>query len=308
MIDRVGHPHGEEDVEAALHGELARGDAMAETLLPVLRHLVAAEDDSLFGEDILAHVRGMLADLANGLLDDPDQDEATRQRLFRALLDNPALLAHLHALALEWQLVQRLQARTALDPVVSPLLQALIASPDAETQGLAMTYLAAQARWCQAQRRMKLAWRELPGDLLHAALLSLRVTIGEAAAREDAEIRRSYDEAAGRLGLAARLVAGLEDGGRTALSLSHAGVSLFLTALALESGMARDAAVLSTHEAQAARLALGLRSAGLDLMLVREQLMMLHGHAALPIGFDRADRELAARVLSSNPPMAVGPA
>ena len=51
MIDRVGHPRGGEDVEAALRQELARGDAMAETVLPILRHLVAAEDDSVFSAD-----------------------------------------------------------------------------------------------------------------------------------------------------------------------------------------------------------------------------------------------------------------
>lgn len=311
MIDRVGHSPGVEDAEAALRRELARGDAMAETLAPLLRQLIAAEDDSLFGEDILAQVRGMLADLAQGLLADVPDDDAARERLIRALLDSPALLAHLHALAREWQLSQRLQARLALDPVVPPLVQALIASPHADTRETAMAYLAAQARWCQAQRKMKLTWRELPGDLLHTALISLGTTIGEAAARTDAAIRRSYDEATGRLGLAARLVAGLDDlepdgGARAALSIPHAGVSLFLTALALGSGTARESAVFSTHEAQVARLALGLQGAGLEPAQIREQVMALHGHATLPPGLDRADGTLAARILASSPSVGAG--
>ena len=243
----------------------------------------------------------MLAELADGLLGAVTADAAQRDVLIRALIDNPALLAHLHALALEWQLAQRLEGRLALDPVVSPLLQALISSPDVETQGLAMTFLAAQARWCQAQRRMKLAWEELPGDLLHAALLSVSATVGEAAARTDAAIRQSFDEATSRLGLAARLVASLEDGGRTALSISHAGVSLFLTALALRTGETRETATFSTHEAHLARLALGLRSAGLAPGEVCEQAMTLHGHAALPPGFERVDQGTAGRILASHP-------
>lgn len=312
MTDRVGHLPGVENAEAVLRRELARGDAMAETLLPVLRHLVAAEADPAVSEEILAHVRGMLADLAQTLLDDGAGDDPMRERLIRALLEDPAILAHLHALALEWQLARRLQARLALDPVASPLLQALISSPHADTRDRAMAFLAAQARWCQAQRRMKLGWSELPADLLDAALIALRATAGEAAARTEATIRRSYDEAAGRLALAARLLVELDQGGLdeggvkggapAALSIAHAGASLFLTALALASGTAREAAVLSTHPAQMARLALALKGAGLGPAQVREQVMALHGHAALPAGIDGADGDLAARILASGPP------
>ncbi|SFF98925.1 hypothetical protein SAMN05518801_10531 [Novosphingobium sp. CF614] len=316
MIDRAVPSASGENVEAVLREELARGDAMAETVLPILRHLIAAEDSSVFSDEILARIRGMLADLANGLLDALAGGTGQRgghvtgeaELLVRALIDNPALLSHLHALALEWQLTERLQLRLALDPVVSPLVQAMISSADGTTQGLAMTYLAAQARWCQAQRRMTLPPRELPGDLLHGLLLTVRALVGgapemtERTARMEAGIRQSYDEGASRLGLAARMITSLGGEAQAALSVAHAGVPLFLTALALGSGQARDTVVLSTHEAQLARLALALRSAGLEPGDVEKQFLALHPEVTLPAGFDRVGPDLAAAILSSGPP------
>ena len=43
--------------------------------------------------------------------------------------------------ALEWSTAVRLQDRIGLDPVLSPLMQALVASSDAETSALAMQAL-----------------------------------------------------------------------------------------------------------------------------------------------------------------------
>ncbi|MEJ2408120.1 MAG: hypothetical protein P8Y48_01990 [Novosphingobium sp.] len=314
MIDKTVHPASGENVEAVLRDELARGDAMAETVLPILRHLVAAEDSSVFSDEILARVRGMLADIAASLLggalggDEGAGSAAETDEtgiLTRALIDNPALLSHVHSLALEWQLTERMQGRFAIDPVVSPLLQALISSPDAETQRLAMTFLAAQARWCQAQRRMQLPLRELPGDLFHAVLLTLRALavrtpeIAQRAAQAEAAMRQSYDEGAGRLGLASRLIMSLGAGAQAALSVTHGGVALFLTALSLGSGQARDVVVLSTHEAQLARLALALRSAGLKPSAIEEQFLALHPEVTLPHGFEGVGRDFAAAILAS---------
>ncbi|KHK91588.1 hypothetical protein [Novosphingobium malaysiense] len=311
MIDQAVHPANGENVEAVLREELARGDAMAQTVLPVLRHLVAAEDSSVFSDEILARVRGMLADLAGELLavlaagDEPTDIGIDAEHLTQAFIDNPGLLSHLHALALEWQLTERLQVRLSLDPVVSPLMQNLIASPDAATQDLAMTFLAGQARWCQAQRRMKLPLRELPGELLHAVLLTMRLVAQEAPRAADrvsyaeAAVRQSYDEGASRLGLASRLIMNLGSGAQAALSVNHAGVALFLSALAAGSGQDRDAVTFSTHEAQVARMALALRSAGLKPAAVEEQFLALHPEVTLPPGFERLGPDLAAAILSS---------
>lgn len=298
-----------------MRAELAHGDAMADTILPILRHLISAEDNSVFSDEILARVRGMLAALANSLLDAAfaaggqavhgGHDPALANALTATLMDSPALLAHIHAAALEWQLTERLQARLALDPVVSPLVQALISSPDSATQALGMTFLAAQARWCQAQRRMDLAAFELPGELFHVCLMALRtvtapeIELAHHAALAETALRERYDEAASRLGLAGRLVVSMGGGAQAALSVAHAGVALFLTALAMGSGQERDAVILSTHESQVARFALALRAAGQKPALVEEQFLALHPEVTMPVGFDRLGVDLAASILAS---------
>jgi hypothetical protein len=299
------------DVEAVLQDGLARGDALVGGLAPVLRYLVANDAPGLFGEDILARVRAMLADLARQLLETlaategeaiaPDDLEPALQTLGAAFLAQPALLAHVHALALEWQLTERLQARLALDPVVSPLLQALIGSEDAATAAAAMALLAAQARFGQAQRRMELPVGELPAEVLGAALAALRAVVapeddGHALAAANA-IRAAHDESRGRLALAARLITGMGPAYTAALSVQHAGAALFLTALAQALGVARDAAVLVTNEAQAARLALGLRAAGLRSAGVHEQFASLYPDGELPGGFDTLGQDRAASLL-----------
>lgn len=304
MIQTVATPRSAASVEAVLRDELAHGDAMLGTISPILRHLLANDDHSVFGDEIIARVRGVTADLARQLLDEAagpggaEPDAGQVDTLASQMVDVPGLLTHVHALALEWQLVQRLQARLALDPVLTPLLQALIASSDAATSGLAMNFLAAQARFCQAQKRMKLPLTELPGDLLHGALESLGATAGEAAEPAITAIRQRYDESCSRLGLAARLVMGMGGGAVAALSITHAGASLFLSALSLATGQNRDLVVLSTNEAQMARLALALRAAGLKPQAIEEQFLALHPEVALPDGFENLGADGAAALLA----------
>ncbi|MGN6499721.1 MAG: hypothetical protein ACTHKM_06210 [Tsuneonella sp.] len=291
-------------IEEVLRDELARGDIVLDTIGPILGHLLANHDHSLFSDEIVSRVRGMLTDLARQLLvAEAEASEAADPRgyaeqnapaLAEALVGSPALLEHAHALSLEWQLAARLEARNAVDPVLSPLLQALIASDEAATASAAMAALAAQARFTQAQRRMELPLAELPADLFHAALLALRgfANAGEGESAGEARLRREYDEGASRLGLLARLVTAMGAGARAALSISHAGVALFLTALAAASNQRRDVAVISTNERQLTRFALALRATGLKPKEVEEQFLYVHPEVALPTGFDglRADR------------------
>lgn len=299
-------------LESVLRDDLAHGDAMLGTIAPILRHLLANDDHSVFGDEIIARMRGMAADIGTQLLDEmavasgrterrPPQG-AQHETLVQALVEIPDFLTHLHGQALEWQLTERLHGRLALDTVLSPLLQALIASPEAATAGLAMNFLAAQARFCQNQRRMKLPLGELPGDLLHGALEALvRVTPDEATPLAEQAVRRiraRYDESCGRLGLIARLVTGMGAGTVAALSITHGGVAIFLTALSLASGQSRDMAVLATNESQVARFALALRAAGLKPQAIEEQFLALHPEVALPEGFDRLGADRAAGLLA----------
>ena len=314
MTDQAVHPAGGNTVESVLRDELAQGDAVADTFLPVLRHLVSADDSSLFSEEILARLRAMVSDLSSALLealvDGGETDSVASAALLgeldvlsRALLDEPALLRHLHALALEWQLTERLQARLALDPVVSPLVQQLIASADADTQRDAMAFLAAQARWCQTQRRMQVALGELPGPLVQGVIALLRRLVGEGTAlqarvdRIEGNLDAGRRERESRLELGARLLQRMGSGSGEALSLTHAGTALFLTALALGSALDRDMVIFSTHETQIARLALALRAAGARPSMVEEQFLVLHPQITLPPGFERLDSTLAAQML-----------
>lgn len=315
MIDTAVNSASLDSVEALLRNELALGDASAGTVVPILRHLLANDDNSLFSDEIVARVRGMLRDIAAQLLGrlaavQGNEEFAEHQSddiaaLADVFIENPAFLAHLHALALEWQLTDRLHAKLGLDPVLSPLVQALIASKDAETAALAMKLLASQARFCQAQRRMKLPLTELPGDLLHGAILGMRALAGadpeadDRAASAEAMIRADFDEGTTRLGLISRLVMGMGGSAVSALSISHAGVAMFLSALAIGSGQDRDAVVLSTNETQAARFALALRSAGMKPAGVEEQFLALHPDSVLPDGFSRLNADRAAAILAA---------
>lgn len=316
MIETIVPATGSNSAEGVLRAELASGDAMLETVGPVMRHLLVNEDASMFSDEIRARVRGILASLADEMLragrpgdaaadDAPEQTGRVAEELVAALADHSALLGHVHALALEWQLAERLQARLSLDPVVSPLLQEQIASRNPGTARLAMRVLAAQARHCQAMRRMSHALGELPGDLFHASLITFRVMMGpdprEDALAQGAEslIRSRYDEGGGRLGLVSRLVSGMGAGLLEALSVTHAGAALFVSALALAAGQDRDRAVFSTNEAQMARLALTLRSAGLKTAAIEEQFLALHPAFTLPEGFDRLGADRAAALLEN---------
>lgn len=314
MSEYTAMPTAAPGLDDVLRRELAVGDAQIASIGPILRHLLANEEHSVFGDDVIARVRAMLTNIAAQLLDalevargngeERNHAPARIAALAEDIGRHAGFLSHVHALALEWQLTERLQDRLALDPVLSPLLQALIASTDAAISSASISLLAQQARFAQCQRRMQLPIPELPGDLFHAAVVALRNHAGPtdedqaAAAAAEQAIRATYDESRSRLGLIARLVAGMGGGASAALSVTHAGVGIFVTALALASGQDRDMAVLATNEAQVARLALALRASGLRPEAIEEQFVSLHPEISLPDGFDQLGADRAAALLA----------
>lgn len=304
-------------VEQVLREELAQGDMAIATARPILRHLLINDDDALFSDEVIARIRGMMLDIARQLLEaladaaaasDQQAFVAERQdQLAHALCADPAFLSHAHSLAVEAQLLERLHLRSDVDPVLTSLVQETAASGDTAMAGLAMAVLAAQARFLQYHRRMELPLRDLPGELFHKALLVLRAQAEEQAqAAETAErrLRGGFEEGGGRLGLLARLVVGLEGRAVRALELSHAGLSIFATALAVASRQDRDLAVLSLSGRQFARLALSLRAAGLSQQEVEAQFAYLHPELMLPEGFELLRVERAAAMLSPSLPEA----
>lgn len=265
-----------------LAAELARSQRAAVATLPVLRHLLASDGPSLVSEAVVARVRGMLRDLATqlhaggrGPAAVSDQAAPEIDALVVQLGVHEALLAHIHTLALESQLAERFEQRLSLDPVLSPLLQELIASDDQAVAELAMNVLAAQTRFMQSQRRMELPLAELPADLFRTALQigANRDQPGSPAGL--AALMASYDEAATRLALLERLVVAMRRAVVACLAFDRAGLALFAQGLAALVGMERAGAIHACHEQQSPRLALGLRAAGLDLAGIERQMLLI---------------------------------
>ncbi len=289
-------------VEANLRGGIAREGRALASVVPVLRHLLGAPTQGLVSEAIVARVRGMMLDLAAQLIAAqagcdpatraPGADPDALDALSESLIAHEALLSHCHVLAAEGLIAERLMQRHAIDPVLSPLLQELIAAEDAAVASLAMATLAAQSRFVQNQRRMELPLGELPAELFHAAIARI--------AQGAAPLQAAYDEGASRLGLLARLVGAMRRGALAALGLEHAGLALFATALASETRFARSDAVLACHEGQSLRLALLLRAAGLAPAATGRQLLITDPAARLPDAVAALPPERAAAFLTAD--------
>lgn len=284
--------------EARLQAELALGGRDLGAIGPVLRHLVARPDSSLFGEEIVARTRGMVELLALRLLRMAGQRAVDTHLpgLVGRLCDHERLLVHVHALALEGQVTAALGSR-GIDSTLPPLLQARMAGGAAESAALAMAVLAAQTRFVRSQQRMELDFAELPGDLLHDVLRIVADTTraeGVAAVRA---VQTGYDERKSRLALLAQVGLGLGDAFLAGLDPVQAGFALFATALSLVTGEDRDRVVVATARGHEARLGLMLAMAGLAPAAREATLLCLHPDAAPAGGWLVIDGHRAAELL-----------
>ena len=295
--------------------QLAAARGGAANAMPILRHLLRSDDSSIFSDEIVARVRGMFLDVARQLVialaeaaghAEPEgwAHEAANE-LTAVLTENPVFLEHFHSLALEWQWTDRLAQRRALDPVLPPLVQAQMGHADAAVASAVMNLLAAQARFCQNQRRMQLPLAELPGDLLHIALVSMRAYVGiednadSYALMAERSLRGRFDEARGRLGLMRRMLDAMADSGVDALALDSAGLTLFLSALARGSGQSRETVIMALADSQMLQLTLILKACGLAPEAAAAALQALYPDAVLPVealdmGADEAKALLTA--------------
>ncbi|WP_298466638.1 hypothetical protein [uncultured Erythrobacter sp.] len=297
-------------IEAVLKDELARSDRALSGVTPVLSHLLAGEGHSLVSDAIVARLRGMLFDLARQLAfasfdsADPFRDEEV-DRFADQLSGDSAVLSHCYAIAMEGHLIERLEQRSMVDPVLSPLLQELIASEKPAVGELAMSAMVAQSRFVQNQRRMQLPLAELPAELFGAVIRSWdkhceRLELLQRATASQ-ELKHSYDEGATRVGLLSRLISAMRGGSAAALNLEHAGFALFVTSLGMQTKQPRELAVLACHERQAARLALSLRAAGLDANAIEQQFLLIEPEEGLPVGIgDIAAHDAQAMLSRSN--------
>lgn len=281
-------------IEDALHDALMRGDAAISSASTVLRLLLDNENRVLFTDEIVARTRGMINDLARQLLQASTRFGHARkpfawgseqtQKLIKNLIADNVLLDHVHAMALEFHLSMELQECHALDPALSPLLQAQAGSGDHDAAGNVMQLVAAQTQFHQQTRRMELPLDELPPGLFDRALQILRVDSEDDpdSFHEIAEhLRSNRDSGHSRLALLVRQLAQL-DNASVALVLPMAGVSLFFTALAGVTRQDRSALVLAANERRAVRFILSLRAAGLEPGAIADVLAWLSPDVALP--------------------------
>jgi len=303
-------------IETLLRDDLFHADQAMVHLGPILRHLLRNDDSSIFSDEVIARVRGMLADIARQLVQALGEaaghsDAAAWAReagpgLADMLAGNQALLNHLHMLAVEWQLTEKLQGRLGIDPVLTPLLQDIIASQDHDLAARGMNLLAAQARFGQAIRRMQVPLIELPVDLHHITLMTMHAYVANdpsgVAAADLAErtLRKCRNEAASRLDLLAYAVTSADSDPADALSLQQAGVALFLTALGLHTGLSREIAVMCTTESQMPRLALTLAAARVSREGLIDTFNALHPDIAIPEGLAQLHQDRAASLLAAS--------
>lgn len=297
---------------ASLDDALASEAQHERDALAMLRLQLGSPDHALLNDEIVARIRGMLGDLArqivltevvaSGHRGAPRTDPARVALLAASFDDVPGLLEHCHALALEWQLTRKLEATLGIDPMLSPLLQALIGSEAAGVAEAAMAALTAQARFGQTQGRMELPLTELPADLFHDVLTAWkdasRMRGSDTAIRAEAKLRNAFDEGRTRLSLLSRLTVGLCEPSAPMPDLAEAGVALFFTVLAGRSGQSRHRAVLSSASPQSHRLAVSLRAAGLGAAAGRHILRQMQPQAELLDEVARLDPATARLMLA----------
>jgi hypothetical protein len=302
-----------EAAERRLRDEVARADRTIASARPVLRQLLTEDGAALFTDETVARVRAMVRDVARQLLeaqaeaagaaDLPTFVASRLPRLTSRLIDHAPFLAHVHALALEGEWLERLRLSAGLDPVLTPAIEHIAAGEDAAGAALAMALLAAQARFVQHHHRMELALRDLPGELFHAALMLLRADADDDAAVAGTEqpMRTGYDESAARPALLDRFALTLDRAGYGTLAIERAGLSVFSAALALAVQEERETAIL-TLALSSERLAVALRAAGVAPHGVETQLAILHpgNPSSEDLALTRADR--AADVLRHREP------
>ena len=300
-------------VELVLKDELARGDRALSGVAPVLTHLLASTGRSLVSEAIVARLRGMLTDISSQLKRasiDPDAAPAAElvDRFVDQLSGDSAMLSHCYALAMEGYLVERLEQRAQLDPVLSPLMQELIGSQLPSVGELAMSSMAAQSRFVQSQRRMQLPLGELPAELFHAVVRKWEAHCERSGLFSSqagvSDLKRDFDEGASRIGQLARLVSSMRGGAQAALDLEHAGFALFATALSALTRQPRELAVLACHEGQVARLALMLRAAGLDQATIERQFLVLEPDQRVPRDIGEVTQQQAQSLIARSDPSA----
>ncbi|MEP5938920.1 MAG: hypothetical protein ABJ239_11380 [Erythrobacter sp.] len=294
-----------------LRAELAQGDQSLAGVAPVLVHLLSQSGQSLVSDQMVALMRGMLSGMASELLEQLDAEPGGQSdqsdlhhALVNALSNNTQLLSHCFANSIEAQISQRLERDLHMDQVLSPLLQELIASTDQELAELAMNVMAAQARFVQAQTRMRLPLSELPADLFRLVLMTCQEVLSRESEtnfkQASAKLTEGFDEASGRPALLSRLTIAMRGGANAALNIEHGGVALFASALAQITKQPRELAIIGCSDRQHARLALGLRAASQSYDRIEQVMAIVHPQVDMSPAFANLTPQAAKTMLSKS--------
>lgn len=243
----------------------------------ILGQAVLAGASSLFTDEVVARVAAMLRHHATRLLQlaRGEGSQAAVEALMAELVAQPGVVGHVHALALEFVMGERLKARVALDPVAPPLIARLLAGEVAPT-GHGWRVLAAQARFVEASRRM-----EVPPAEIGVELLPERNKAAGAATSPAFRLTAAPAGRDNRQALLREAVRGWDGDRRELLDLARAGIGLFAAALANAVGVERDHVLLAAAGGEERLVAGLLEAAGLALPAVQRQLLCLRLHAAL---------------------------
>ena len=298
-------------VDLLLREELARGNRARASVVPVFAHFLDSEGPSLFNDAIIAVMRGQLEHLTRQLLaatlsdtNSAAPETVVRQALSNRLAGDATVVDHVYSVALEGLIAKNLEQNCAIDPVLSPLLQELIASDNAAIAEIAMSVLAAQSRFSLNHTRMELPLGELPFEVFvrtvehgEAAANDADVAVGNEAL---AKLKSDYDEGTNRIGLLARLTSAMRGGAVAGLDLAHAGLGLFASSCASLLSLEREHAVFACHEGQTVRLALMLKAAGLNGAASERQIALLGGTKAIPGGLEAISQAYARDMLAAH--------
>lgn len=297
-------------VDAILKDDLARGNRALRSVAPVIAHFLEGDAPNLVSDAIVARLRGMLSHIGEQLVSQGElknheaTDSNAKSQLIDRLIGDEMVIEHLFSLALEWEITRGLEERISLDPVLSPLMQELIASQSPVVAELAMASMAAQSRFCQSQQRMELPLGELPHLVFARVIEHWEVVVAEPGSSGEtahiAELKAMFDEGAGRIGLLARLASAMRGGAIAGLDLAHAGLALFVSAGATLAGHDRGLAVFSCHAGQSVRLGLMLKAGGLSTQSIKQQIALLGGTKAIPGELERMSQAHALDFLQAN--------
>ena len=298
----------------ALRDALRAEEVQSQASMAMLPHLLRETDDSLHTEAIVAHMRGLLRSLAIELLTDLAEASGEKARdvfvasrvaaLVDRLAANALVIEHAHHRALEWRIGRIVEERLHLDGVLSPLLQTFVGDEDQFVASTAMAVLAAQTRFSQAERRRELNTKDLPLEVLGAALSALRAEAedisDDAFMRTEQKVSSRFDESATRLSLLERLFGLRADRRGDWLQLDQAGPALFLTALAQSTRQSRSTVAAACVTKSQARLALSLRAAGMRPEPVERQCRLLAPDREPPRGLEDVGTREALQMLGGD--------